>query len=135
MQLKDKENCGSHDSAMKVRYSQVWKIALRSYPFLMIIASNRLQKSLYLCLGMIQISLFAFKTHPYKSRWLFPENFYVAEIDHKRIQKTLPKVTDSPSLSIFLSTCSDTSSASGHAVFDAYLNAYNSHEDIVLSPE
>jgi hypothetical protein len=29
----------------------------------------------------------------------------------------------------------DTSTGGGHPVFTAYLNAYNSHEHIVLSPE
>ena len=33
------------------------------------------------------------------------------------------------------SAFSDTSSGHRHALFHAYLNAYNSHEDIVLSPE
>lgn len=40
-------------------------------------------------------------------------------------------MVDNLSASIF----SDTSTTRRHGVFDAYLNAYNSHEDIVLSPE
>ncbi len=36
-------------------------------------------------------------------------------------------------IDIFL--CLDTSSKENHAIFSAFLFAYNSHEDIVLSPD
>lgn len=38
-------------------------------------------------------------------------------------------------LSFSIRLCLDTSSTENHAIFSAFLFAYNSHEDIVLSPD
>ncbi|CAF0929238.1 unnamed protein product [Adineta steineri] len=63
------------------------------------------------------------------------------EDDRFKVQHTISNgpcnmLSDGLSIFAFLSVFPDTSPAyGGHAIFRAYLSAYNSHEDIVLSPD